>query len=90
MNTENKLKEWIQAHVARALTVESATTITLDKPIAEYGLDSVDAVLMAAELEEAFQVEIDPARFIECQSFAELIAIVAATIDKAANGAPAP
>jgi acyl carrier protein len=89
MNTENKLKEWIQAHVARALTVESAT-ITLDKPIAEYGLDSVDAVLMAAELEEAFQVEIDPARFIECQSFAELIAIVAATIDKAANGAPAP
>jgi acyl carrier protein len=57
-------------------------SVALDKPLGTYGLDSVDAVLMAGELEEAFGIEIDPASFIECDSFEAVIVLLASDIEK--------
>jgi acyl carrier protein len=82
MTTEERLGEWVRGHLAkvRGVTPES---VTLDKGLSSYGLDSVDAVLMAGELEEAFGIEIDPARFLACDSFGEIITTLTPDIDKA-------
>jgi acyl carrier protein len=81
MSTEERLWEWVRAHLAQRLGV-APETIALDKGLSDYGLDSVDAVLMAGELEEAFAIEIDPASFIECDSFRAVIVLLATYIDK--------
>jgi phthiocerol/phenolphthiocerol synthesis type-I polyketide synthase B len=82
MTTEERLWEWVRKHLAlvRGVAPES---VTLDKALSSYGLDSVDAVLMAGELEEAFGLEIEPARFIACDSFREIIASLVADVDQA-------
>jgi acyl carrier protein len=43
------------------LSARPPDEIDLDKDLADLGLDSVDAVLMAGEMEQAFGIEIDPA-----------------------------
>jgi len=81
MNTQQELWEWVRCHLAQVTGV-APESITFDKGLSNYGLDSVDAVLMAGELEDAFSIEIDPARFIECDSFEAIIAALASDIDK--------
>lgn len=81
MTTEERLWEWVRNHLAQVLGV-APESIAFDKALSSYGLDSVDAVLMAGELEEAFGIEIDPARFIERDSFEAIIKTLAADIDK--------
>ena len=81
MTTEERLWQWVRNHLAqvRGVTPES---VTVDKKLSNYGLDSVDAVLMAGELEEAFGIEIEPAHFLACDSFSEIITTLSADIDK--------
>jgi acyl carrier protein len=81
MNLEQQLWEWIRAHLAQLLGVPPES-IDFDKGLSSYGLDSVDAVLMAGELEEAFSIEIDPASFIQCDSFGAIVATLATSIEK--------
>jgi acyl carrier protein len=81
MNTEQKLWEWIRGHVAQRVGVPPES-IGFDKGLDTYGLDSVDGVLMAGELEEAFGIEIDPASFLHCESFQQAVVMLAANIDK--------
>ncbi len=87
MSTEQTLREWVRGHLAHVLGV-APESIALDKPLSSYGLDSIDAVLMAGELEEAFGIEIDPASFIECDSFEAIIVLLASDIEKS-GGRPA-
>ncbi|HUD65073.1 MAG TPA: acyl carrier protein [Candidatus Sulfotelmatobacter sp.] len=82
MTTEETLAEWVRDHVAKVRDVVRES-ITLDQWFSSYGLDSVDAVVMAGELEEDFGIEIDPARFLACDSFGQLITTLAPDIDKA-------
>jgi acyl carrier protein len=82
MNTEQRLWEWVRAHVARVLGVPPES-IDLEKGLSTHGLDSVDAVLMAGEIEDAFGIEIDPGRFLQYDSFQAIIAALAADIDQA-------
>ncbi len=73
--------EWVRTHLAHVLGVPPES-IAYQRALSSYGLDSVDAVLMAGELEEAFGIEIDPARFIDCDSFEDIVKTLAADIDK--------
>jgi acyl carrier protein len=82
MTMEERLGEWVRSHLAQVLGV-APESVTFDKGLSSYGLDSVDAVLMAGELEEAFGVEIEPARFMASNSFSEIITTLASDIDKA-------
>ena len=41
---------------------------------ADYGLDSMDAVLMAGEMEAHFGIDIDPALFLRAEPIGVLIA----------------
>ena len=81
MTTEEKVCQWVQDHLAGILGV-APEFVTTDKGLSSYGLDSVDAVLMAGELEEAFGIDIEPARFIACDSLGEIIKTTASDIDK--------
>lgn len=69
---ETRLQEWVRQYLANMLGVPGET-IALNKTLADYGLDSVDAVLMAGELEEASGVEVEPAAFIQYANFAAMI-----------------
>jgi phthiocerol/phenolphthiocerol synthesis type-I polyketide synthase B len=81
---ETGLRNWVRTHLAHLLGVAS-DSIALDKSLADYGLDSVDAVLMAGELEEALNLEIDPASFLQFDTFEQMIAAVAPTLAKRSN-----
>jgi phthiocerol/phenolphthiocerol synthesis type-I polyketide synthase B len=69
---ESKVRTWVRDYLARFARI-GATEISFDRTLADYGLDSVDAVLMAGELEEAEGVEIDPATFIQFDSIEQMI-----------------
>ena len=73
---EKGLRDWVRNHLAHLLGV-APETIVLERSLADYGLDSVDAVLMAGELEEALGVEIDPAGFLQFDTFEQMIVAVA-------------
>jgi acyl carrier protein len=82
MTTEERVSEWVRVHLGQVLGM-APESVTVDKGLSSYGLDSVDAVLMAGELEDAFGIEIEPARFIACDSLGEIIRMTASDIDRA-------
>lgn len=69
---EQELREWVQNYLGRILGV-TPLLIDMDMTLHDYGLDSVDAVLMAGELEEAFSVEIDPGTFLQYPTLAAMV-----------------
>jgi acyl carrier protein len=81
---ENRLRQLVRNHLAQ-LTGLAPEEIRLDATLADYGLDSVDAVLLAGELEEMLEMEIDPASFLQYDTF-ELM-IVGLSHDLDAQGA---
>jgi acyl carrier protein len=84
--TEDGLRDWVRSHLANLLGVAPAS-IALDRSLADYGLDSVDAVLMAGELEEALGAEIDPASFLQFDTFEQMIVAVAPSLERRAQKA---
>jgi acyl carrier protein len=78
---EQRLGGWVRAHLARLLGV-APESIALDRALSDYGLDSVDAVLMAGELELSFDIEVDPASFIQFSTFEEMISALAPSLEQ--------
>ena len=69
---EDELKEWMKTFILGVLTLDHATFNTADR-FDSYGLDSVEAVVMAGVMEEEFGVCLDPAllfRYPSIDSFA--------------------
>jgi acyl carrier protein len=58
------VRDWVVRYLAELLQI-SPRDIDLGKSLGDFGLDSVDAVIMAGELEEHFGVEIDPSVVFE-------------------------
>jgi acyl carrier protein len=81
MTTEERLRERLRTHLGQVLGM-APEAIDLSKGLSTYGLDSIDAVLMAGDLEESFGIEIDPARFLAFDTFADIITTLAPDIDK--------
>ncbi|HSZ73449.1 MAG TPA: acyl carrier protein [Rhizomicrobium sp.] len=71
--TESAVRNWVRRHLAKVLGV-APDEIAFDRTLGHYGLDSVDAVLMAGEMEEALRIEIDPASFLQYENFEQMIA----------------
>lgn len=62
-------------YICSVLSLDSAsfsTAATFDS----YGLDSVEAVLMAGVMEEEFGVQVDPARMFEAPSVDQFVALM--------------
>jgi phthiocerol/phenolphthiocerol synthesis type-I polyketide synthase B len=73
LNAENASR-WAKAYIAHLLG-RAAAEIDLFRPFTDCGLDSMDAVVMAGEMEEHFGVELDPGLFLqEATTLGELIA----------------
>lgn len=70
---ESNVRQWVRAYLARTTNVEPAQ-IRFDRTLADFGLDSVDAVLMAGEMEDATGMQVDPASFIQYDTFEEMVA----------------
>jgi acyl carrier protein len=67
------LKDWMVKYICGVLGLDRATFSTCDR-FDVYGLDSVEAVIMAGVMEEEFQVVVDPQRFFEAPSVDEFVA----------------
>ena len=74
LNSET-LSRWLQEQVAE-LVERSTDEIALDAPLAEQGLDSVDAVGLSGELEELLQIELDPTIAYEYPSIEQLVSFL--------------
>jgi acyl carrier protein len=73
LNGDNA-RRWARAYIAH-LVDRAEDKIDLFRPFSDYGLDSMDAVVMAGEMEEHFAIEIDPGIFLqETMTLGELIA----------------
>jgi acyl carrier protein len=68
----SRIQDWVRDYLGRLLG-RPAETIALDCSLADYGVDSVDAVVMAGELEFAFDLEIDPATFLQFDTIQAMI-----------------
>lgn len=65
-------KAWIVTYLAGSLGIDKSH-ISLEKGLAHYGLDSVDAMVMIEELETHFGVDIDPDQFLEFDSIQDML-----------------
>ena len=70
--TPQNVREWATAYLAHLLNRPPAE-IDLFREISAYGLDSMDAVVMAGAMEDHFQVEIDPAAFLRQTTIGDLL-----------------
>jgi acyl carrier protein len=81
------LRVWMVNYITSVLELPSGTVPTAQK-FNEYGLDSVEAVVMAGVMEEEFGVPIDPILLFEHPSI-DLFVLAQARADYAA-GADSP
>ncbi len=86
MSVSDTLQTFVRNHLAKLLGI-APDAVALDRKLSDYGLDSVDAVLMAGELEEHFDIEINPASFIRYPTFETMIQGLADTIEASGSGA---
>ena len=68
----SRIQDWVRDYLSHLLG-RPAEAIALDCSLADYGVDSVDAVVMAGELEFAFDLEIDPATFLQFDTIQAMI-----------------
>ena len=74
---ENDIREWMIGYVGKVLAVPAEnfpTGATFDS----YGLDSVEAVVMAGVMEEEFGIQIDPIELFDHPSVDQFAAALAA------------
>lgn len=61
---DHAIRKWVCDHLGNVLGVP-AQEVDLKRTLESYGLDSVEAVLMAGALEDEFHLQIDPAGFLQ-------------------------
>lgn len=79
------LRAWLVDYVTSIIDVP-AQSLPTDQPFTSYGLDSVEAVVMAGVLEEEFGVPVDPVQLFEHPSIDEFVAAYATPAPEAAAG----
>ena len=56
---ETELQDWLSSRVVAYGKVEEGS-FTLDTPLTELGLDSVYALTLCGDIEDAYGIEVDP------------------------------
>ncbi len=54
------IRNWLIAEIAELLSVD-ARDLSVDKPLADYGLSSMTGVILSGNIEEWLNVQLDPA-----------------------------
>ncbi|HIG66074.1 MAG TPA: acyl carrier protein [Methyloprofundus sp.] len=71
--SEDELKDWLKNFILNVLTLDENSFKTSDRFDA-YGLDSVEAIVMAGVMEEEFCVIVDPALLFKYPSIDQFAA----------------
>jgi acyl carrier protein len=66
------VRAWLLSYLSNRLGIEEIY-VDLRRGLGEYGLDSVDAVIMIGELEEHVGTEIDPKLIFEFDTLEEML-----------------
>ncbi len=69
---EVEVRAWLAAYIAEFCSLPEADILP-DKEFADFGLDSVDSVIIGGALEERFDVEVDASIFLRNSNIDELI-----------------
>ncbi|MET8666618.1 acyl carrier protein [Streptomyces tendae] len=75
------LRLWVARHVAVQARLPH-TEVRADVPLAEYGLDSLYAVTLAADLEDGLGIELEPTVALEHQTIGDLVDFVLGELEK--------
>lgn len=67
------VRDWLVRYIGGLLDMPVAT-FPAAEPFESYGLEAVDAVIMAGVMEEEFGIELDPQHFFENPSVDGLVA----------------
>jgi acyl carrier protein len=70
------LRAWMTKYICRVLSLDPANFSTSDR-FDVYGLDSLEAVIMADRMEIEFQVTVEPEQFFDAPSVDEFVAAFA-------------
>lgn len=70
---EIQIRKWVRDYLANVLELPESE-VELDRTLDSYGLDSVEAVLMAGGLEEELGFDIDPAAFLQYPTIEAMVA----------------
>jgi acyl carrier protein len=73
-----QLRAWMSNYICGVLGLDRATFPTGAR-FDTYGLDSVEAVIMAGVMEEEFQVIVDPNVFFDAPSVDEFVTLFTST-----------
>ena len=74
--TSESVRSWLSDRVA-SYTDRPVATVAADAPITEYGLDSVSALELCAEIEDRYGVRVEPVDLWDHPTVAALGALVA-------------
>jgi acyl carrier protein len=69
----DRLRDWMVNYICSVLDLDRGSFQTAER-FDRYGLDSVEAVIMAGVMEEEFAVQIDPIELFEHPSVDEFVA----------------
>jgi len=70
---ESEIRQWVRRYLAGVLGIDEAR-VELDRTLEAYGLDSIEAVLMAGALEDELDFEVDPAAFLQFPTIEAMVA----------------
>ena len=82
--SNDTLRVWLTARVADYLN-RAPAEIDATRPLAQYGLDSLTAVALCADIEDEYGIEADPVLAWDHPSIDALTAVVTTMIDEKAR-----
>jgi len=78
--TVEQVTDFLRAHISRRTKVP-ADQIPGSTVLVDFGLESIDAVLISGHIEDEFQIEVEPSLMFEFQTLDEVAAAVVALFD---------
>jgi acyl carrier protein len=79
--TVEEVTAFLRDHVSKRIKVP-AEQIPGSTVLVEFGLESIDAVLISGHIEDEFQIEVEPSLMFEFQTLDEIAAAVVALFNK--------
>ena len=79
--TVEEVTAFLRTHVSKRTKVP-AEQILGSTVLVDFGLESIDAVLISGHIEDEFQIEVEPSLMFEFQTLDEVAAAVVALFDK--------
>ena len=70
---ETSVRAWLVSYIAEFCSLPESDIVP-DKAFADFGLDSVDSIIIGGAMEEQFDVEVDASIFLRNSNIDELIA----------------